>query len=213
MAGGQAPMVATLSEIFVTPRAEAAAARFVMAQLGARQGPILWLQERLAWMEAGRPSLAGLGGERPLWLMQLPRAVDVMTAAEEGLRCGALAGVVAEIRGNPAAVNFTALKRLALRAEAAGLPCWLIRPGAVADLSAARDRWRIGLMPSARHPDDGQAPGDARWQLELFRSRDKRPGQWVARHDRASDRLDLVAGLSDGTLAGAAGADGEPAQR
>lgn len=194
----------SLSEIFPAPGAEAAAAGFTLAQIGKERGPILWIQERLSRQETGLPFLAGLAPQRPLMLMQLSRPVDVMIAVEEGLRCKALAAVVAEIRGNPPAVNFTAMKRLALRAEASGVPCWLIRQAATADLSAARDRWRIATLPSAANPDDPQASGDPRWRVELFRSRDRRPGEWVARHERgadgAADRLDLVAAVSDGPL-------------
>ncbi|MGL4309892.1 MAG: hypothetical protein ACRCSU_05345 [Paracoccaceae bacterium] len=155
-------------------------------------------------------------------LMQLSRPVDVMTAVEEGLRCKALTAVVAEIRGNPAAVNMTAMRRLALRAEAVGVPCWLIRQNASVVLSAARDRWRIAILPSAANPDDPHAPGDPRWRLELFRTRDRRPGEWVARYERggegmaiegATDRIDLVAAVPDGTMAEDAGTNRQSAAR
>lgn len=216
--GSRGPQAgATLSEVFPEPGAEAAATGFVVARIGHGTRPLLWLQDRLAQRETGRPFLAGLALQRPLMLMQLSRPVDVMTAVEEGLRCKALAAVVAEIRGDPTAVNFVAMKRLALRAETSGVPCWLIRQAASADLSAARDRWRIAPLPSAANPDDPQASGDPRWQVELFRSRDSRPGKWVARHERgtdgAADRLDLVAAIPDGTLAGTAGAVGQSAGR
>lgn len=208
---------ATLAEIFAPTGAEAAAAGFVLARLGSGPGPVLWLQDRMALRESGRPCVAGLGTGRPLLLMQLSRPVDVMAAAEEGLRCRALAGVVAEIRGNPQALNFTAAKRLALRAEAAGVPCWLIRQAAVADLSAARDRWRIAPLPSAGNPDDPQAPGDPRWQVELFRSRDQRPGLWEMRHERpqdgTADRVGLVAAVPDGSLDAAGRTAGQRAAR
>lgn len=210
------PAGVTLSEVFPASGAEAAATGFVVAQIGHGAAPVLWVQDRQAQHETGRPFPAGL--HRRLMLMQLSRPVDVMVAVEEGLRCKALAAVVAEIRGNPPAVNFTAMKRLALRAEATGVPCWLIRQAATADLSAARDRWRIAALPSTANPDDPRAPGDPRWQVELFRSRDGRPGIWVARHDRAEasgteDRLDLVAAIPDGTVAEGAGAGGQRAAR
>lgn len=225
----QGKALATLSEVFAEPGAEAAAAGFVLTRLAegvtpgkaGTKAPVLWLQERMVWREAGRPYLPGLG-RRSLLLMQLSRPADLLIAAEEGLGCTALAGVVAEMRGNPSALNFTALKRLALRAEASGVPCWLIRQGAAADLSAARDRWRIATLPSDANPDDPRAPGAPRWRLELFRSRANRPGTWVARHERAADsflqdtsenartadHLDLVAELPDGTLAEAGDAAG-----
>ena len=202
---------ATLTEVFPANGAEVAAAGFVIAQLGHGSGAILWVQDRLAQHETGRPYLMGLGLSRPLMLMQLSRPVDVMAAIEEGLRCKALDAVIAEIRGDPAAVNFTSMKRLILRAETTGVPCWLIRQAATVDLSAARDRWRIATLPSAPNLDDPHAPGDPLWLVELFRSRDGKPKKWVARHERRAtrsgteDRLNLVAAVPDGTLAEDAG--------
>lgn len=209
---------ASLAEVFPASRADAAAAAFVLAQVSKRTGPLLWIQDSLARHETGRPSLAGLGGGTgPLMLMQLSRPVDALIAAEEGLRCRTLAAVVIELRGDPPALTFTSMKRLALRAEAARIPCWLIRQGASPGLSAARDRWRIASLPSAANPDDARAPGSARWQVELFRSRDRRPGAWVARHERgadgAADRLDLVAEIPDGAVAESPGTIGQRAGR
>lgn len=208
---------ATLIEVFPAGGAEATAAGFVVAQLGHGAAPVLWIQDWAAQRETGRPCLAGLGLRRPVMAMQLSRPIDVMIAVEEGLRCKALAAVIAEIRGDHPAVNFTAMKRLALRAEATGVPCWLIRQGASADLSAARDRWRIATLPSATNPDDARAPGDPRWRVELFRSRHRRPGTWVVRHERgadgAADRLDLVAAVPDGEVAEGAGVVGQRVAR
>lgn len=190
-----------LSEIFAAPGAEAAATGFVLTQISRDAGPVLWIQDRQARQETGRPFLAGLGLKTRLMVMQLSRPMDVMLAIEEGLRCRTLAAVIAEIRGNHPAVNFTSMKRLVLRSEASGVSCWLIRHVAAPDLSAARDRWRMTTLPSFANTDDPRAPGDPCWQVELFRSRDSRPGKWAVRHERAADRLDLVASVPDGTVA------------
>lgn len=209
--------VVSLSEVFAEPAAGAGAVGFILSQLGKGGAPVLWIQDRLSRRETGRPHLPGLGTKRSLLLLEIVRPADVLIAAEEGLRCKALVAVVAEIWGDPPALSFTATKRLALRAEAVGVPCWLIRHGGSADLSAARDRWRISSLPSAADPDDATAPGDPRWRVELFRSRDKRPGLWVACHERgadgAADRVDLSAAVPDGALAEGAGADGQRATR
>lgn len=203
--GKQRKPVVALSEVFGETMADAGMVGFVVSQIARTPAPILWIQDRMSRKETGRPYLAGfgadIGGMRTLLLMDMPRPADVLIAAEEGLRCATLAAVVAEVWGDPAALNFTATKRLAVRAEAVGVPCWLIRHGGRADLSAARDRWRITSLPSAANPDDARAPGDPRWSAELFRSRDKQPGLWVAHYDRAADRVDLFAAVSDGTLA------------
>jgi protein ImuA len=198
-----------LSEVFAGVAADAGAVGFVLSRLARGPAPILWIQDRLSRRETGVPYLPGLGPGRPILLVDVARPTDVLIAAEEGLRCKSLSAVIAEIHGNAPALDFTATKRLALRAEAAGVPCWLIRHGGSADLSAARDRWRITSLPAGPNPDDGTSPGDPRWRVELFRSRDKPPGLWVARHDRAADRIDFLAAVPDGTLAESGGTGGQ----
>lgn len=194
------PMVHTLSEAFPNAATDAAAVGFVIARLPRTIAPILWVQDRLSRKEAGRPYLAGIGADRHLIMVDLSRAADVLWAMEDGLRCKALGGVIGEVWGDPAALDFTATKRLAMRSEAADVPCWLIRRAASPDLSAARERWRIASLPATPHPHDIQAPGLPRWSLDLFRSRRSKPGQWVATYDGAADRLDLSAPVRDGTL-------------
>lgn len=190
--------VATLSEAFGSRHPlDAAASGFVLAALP--PGRVLWAQDRLSRAEFGTPFLPGTG--RPLLRLDLTRPVDVLDALEDALRSRALAAVVGELHGTPSALSFTASRRLALRAEAAGLPCWLIRHAARPDASAARMRWRLSTLPSAAHPDDPLAPGDPRWLAELFRARGQPPSTWVARHDRAADRLDLSAAPGDRELA------------
>jgi protein ImuA len=196
-----AQLTHTLSEAFPETATDAAAIGFVLTRLPPTEAPILWVQDRLSRKEAGRPYLAGIGSRRPVIMVDLSRAADVLWAMEDGLRCRSLGAVIGEIWGDPSALDFTATKRLAMRSEAADVPCWLIRRAASPDLSAARDRWRIGALPSAPHAYDAQAPGAPRWALDLFRSRRSKPGQWVASYDRAQDRLNLAAPIRDRTLA------------
>jgi protein ImuA len=170
---------------------------FALSRLPRTQAPVLWVQDRLSRKEAGRPALAGISGDRPIIMVDLSRAVDVLWAMEDGLRCRALGAVIGEIWGDPPGLDFTATKRLAIRAEAADVSCWLIRRAASPDLSAARDRWRIASLPSAPHPHDPQAPGAPRWSLDLFRSRRVKPGKWVATYDGAADRIHLTAPARD----------------
>jgi len=201
----------TLSEVFPNTPADASAVAFVLSRLPRTDAPLLWVQDRLSRKEAGRPMLAGLPRSRPVIMVDLSRATDVLWAMEDGLRCRALVAVIGEVWGDPQALDFTATKRLAMRAEAADVPCWLIRRAASPDLSAARDRWRIASLSSAPHPHDPQAPGAARWSLDLFRSRRTQPGQWVASYDRTSDRVHLVAPSRDRALEPRDGAGGQRA--
>jgi len=190
----------TLSEAFPNTPTDASAVGFALSRLPRSSAPILWVQDRLSRKEAGRPALAGLPADRPVIMVDLSRASDVLWAMEDGLRCRALACVIGEIWGDPPALDFTATKRLAMRAEVADVSCWLIRRAASPDLSAARDRWRVASLPSAPHPHDAQAPGAPRWTLDLFRSRRSKPGQWVATYDGAADRVHLTAAARDGAV-------------
>ena len=191
----------TLSEIFSDTVTDAACIGFLLARLGNGHAPLLWVQDRVSRKEAGRPYLAGFNVTRPVILVDLSRAIDVLWAMEDGLRCKALGAVIGEIWGDPPALSFTATKRLALRSEASNVPCWLIRRAASPDLSAARDRWRVGSVPSASHIYDAQAPGLPQWSLDLFRSRRFKPGQWVAHYDSEADRLNITAPICDGAMA------------
>jgi protein ImuA len=187
----------TLSEAFPSHPTDASAVGFALSRLPRTNAPILWVQDRLSRKEAGRPALAGIGADRPVIMVDLSRATDVLWAMEDGLRCRALGAVIGEIWGDPPSLDFTATKRLAIRAEAADVACWLIRRAASPDLSAARDRWRIASLPSAPHPHEPQAPGAPRWALNLFRSRRAKPGQWVATYDGSADRVYLAAPIGD----------------
>ena len=191
----------TLSDVFAVSAVDPAVTGFVLTKLRHKTRPILCVQDHVSAREAGRFYMPGLRHSWPLLQVDVSRASDVLFAMEEGLRCQDIAAVIGEVWGDPKALDFTASKRLMMRAEASGVPCWLIRRNATASLSAARDRWRVSSMPSAVHPHDPRAPGTPRWQVELFRSRRTKPGTWVASYDGASDRLDFSAPFRDGAVA------------
>lgn len=199
------------SEVFATHAADAGVTGFVLACIRGNKDPILWVQDRLSGKEAGRPYLPGLGAKRSILRVDVTRPADVLWAMENGLRCKGLSAVIGEIWGDPPALSFTATKRLTIRAEAGQVPCWLIRRAATPDLSGARDRWRVASMASAPHPHDPRAPGDPRWHVDLFRSRQSRPGEWVARYDGAADRVDFSAPFRDGAVAEGDGTGGQRA--
>jgi protein ImuA len=192
--------IPTLSEVFSTTVADGAGVGFALAMLPKGTAPLFWVQDSVSEKEAGRPYLPGLRTDRPLIHMTLGRAADVLWAMEEALRCAALGAVIGEIWGTPTILDFTATRRLAMRSEATGLPCWLIRHGATPDLSAARNRWRMTSLASEAHPHDPQSPGYPRWQVELFRSRQMTPGVWLATYDRAADRIRFSTPLRDGAV-------------
>ncbi len=193
-----APAAPTLSELFAASPRDGGATGFLLAQLP-RGKPLLWVQERMAMLEAGRIYPPGLGvGELIHVAARDSRAA--LWAMEEGLRCSALGAVIGEIWGDLRGFDLTATRRLAVAAERHGVAAFLIRLGGHANLSGARMRWRVGSVPSLSHPLDPKAPGAAAWDAELFRARGFAPGRWMVRHDGTADRLNLVAAPSDRAL-------------
>ena len=195
-----------LVELFTHFR-DGGAAGFALAQVPAG-GQLLWVQDRMVALETGAPfgqSFARFGGDADRLVLACARgASDLLWAMEEGLRCASLSAIIGEVWGDPRSLDFTATKRLAMRAERQGVHVFLIRVQGNANLSAARRRWRVRSLPSRPDPHDDRAPGSPRWHAELFRARDTRPGTWEARYDRAAHRVDLVPPFRDGAVEDAA---------
>ncbi len=178
------------------------------------QRPWLWVQDKAAIRLSGRPYRPGLPRELRHRLLHVAAASpeDALFALEEGLRCRDLAFVIGEIAGNPAALSFTASRRLSLVAERHGVPLWLVRLDAARDLSSARMRWQARAAPSPQDLGPArwnpQAPGTPAWRAELFRARNHPPGEWTLRDEgRLTARrepphpLDLAGDAGDRSLA------------
>ena len=172
-----APGRPTLSELFATHPRDAGWCGFLLAQRQSASGPVLWVQEQIAILESGRIFPPGLG-VADLIHVEARDARAALWAMEEGLRCPALSLVIGEIWGNPAALDFTATRRLAVAAERSGVAGCLIRLSGHPNLSGARQRWRLASGPSAANPLDPKAPGAPAWDAELFRARGRPPGRW-----------------------------------
>ena len=196
------PDTRVLTDILPSKPFDPAGTGFMLSLLPSSQAPVLWVQDRMSARENGRlytPGIQAFGLTQPILHVAVSHPRDVLWAMEEGAACAGLSAVVGEIYGGPAVLDFTATKRLALRSETSGVPIWLIRSGDTGGLSAARERWRIGSLPSQMHPHDTKAPGAPRWDADLFRARARPPAQWIASYD-PSDDLCLVPRTGDGAL-------------
>ena len=188
---------ATLAELFASSPRDGGWAGFLLGQVD-RARPLLWVQERMAILEGGRVHPPGL--EAPgltfadLIHVEARDAKSALWAMEEGLRCAAIGAVIGEIWGDPAALDFTATRRLAVAAERHGVAAYLVRLGGRANLSGARQRWRVASAPSLIHPLNPRAPGAAVWDAELFRARGAAPGKWVVTHEPGGEREDRTTG-------------------
>jgi len=213
------------SEVFASGReASGAAVALALALDGMRaseldrqeERAVLWVQDEAAIRLTGRPYRAGLSEplRRRLIHVAAHKAADALFALEEGVRCRDLACVIGEIAGNSRELDFTASRRLSLTAERHGVPLFLVRLDAKADLSSARMRWRVSAAPSPPPLWNTAAPGAPAWHAELFRARNHAPGEWILCDDPRNGWGSLVAEKPSadpatppdhGNLAGAAG--------
>jgi protein ImuA len=148
----------------------------MLAQRLMQEGPqtMLWLREEAVQRRAGLngAGLADLGLDPArLILGVLPDAKALLRASVDALRCrGALGVVLLELTGNPALLDLTASRRMALAAEASGVTLLLLRTDRASPApSAARTRWAVGPAPS--HHLEADAPGYPMFAVTLLRQR------------------------------------------
>jgi len=158
------------------------------------------------WGRPYGPGLTGFGLDPArLLIVEARRAREALWAAEEALTSRALAAVVAEIRGDPAIVDLTATRRLALRAARGGITALLVRPGTADGLTAARTRWRVAPRPAA--DPDAPAPtapaftlDPPAWSLDLERNATRPGGRFDlvwSPHDRLFAPADIRIGAGE----------------
>lgn len=155
---------------------DAAATLFIAgiaARFAAPGFSVLWA---LSSFDLYAPGLeqVGLGPSQVLYA-QGRKDQEVLAIAEDGLRDGSLACVIAEVR----AADMTATRRLQLAASDGKTPMLLYRRHRSRDQcpltqnSSAMTRWRIGSLPSLALPHPGV--GRSRWSVELVRQRGGHP--------------------------------------
>lgn len=171
----------------------------LLARLERRDGreAVLVCQSRAAASRFGRlhgPGWRALGLDPARVLhVAVRRDADVLWAAEEGLRCGALAAVLADLDG----ADFTASRRLSLAAQEGKTPALMLRDDRLGPASAAASRWRVAALPGAPDPFDARAPGNPRWALELVRCRGGRPMTCKVEWNRETGAFGLASALAD----------------
>jgi protein ImuA len=173
------PLPGILQEIYADGRTDGGAALgfalgLVRELVSVTRPAVFLLQLTHEAQEAGLPygqglSRFGLAPER-LILGRLGHPKELLWAIEEAIACRAVAAVIAELPDNTRALDFTASRRLNLRAAAGGASVLLLRYGRERAASAARLRWHIAPAPSQAPPFDDNAPGDPRWRAVLEKS-------------------------------------------
>jgi protein ImuA len=198
---GLAPALHEAAAASPAPGDDAAATLF-LAALGARfsrigggVGQVLWALGRRDLFAPGLAQ-AGLTPER-LIFAECRDDREVLAVMEEGVRHGALAAVIGEVKR----ADLAATRRLQLAAEESGTPALLLRRWKKADAdplivpSAAFTRWRIAAAPAA--PLGFEGIGRARWHVALARQRGGAPYNWLLEAPDAEARLALPARSGD----------------
>ena len=140
----------------------------------------------------------GLDPRRAI-LVETAHWQDSLWALVEALRSQAPQAVAGMIDR----LDLKTSQKLHLTAAEAGLPLLLLRPSQTLESSAAATRWRIDAAAGAR--DRFGSYARARWQVQLERCRNGRPGEWVVEYDHVAHRFSLVAALADLSLSRGAG--------
>ena len=177
------------------PAAPGAALGFAACLLGRmareRHGRLLWLtlSDHLY-----PPGLAALGVPTERLLLVRPtRSADLLWAAEEGLRCKGVAGLLAELDG----ADFKAARRLSLASRGSGVPAILFNQGE--HLGAVLTRWQVA--PASSEARVGVGPW--RWKIGLTRCRgmamsdEDQTLKWVVEAKHAKGGFSLVAHSGD----------------
>lgn len=181
---------------------EDAAATLFLAGIAARfaEQPdftVLWAVTAFDLYAPGLEQV-GLGPEKLLYA-QGRKDVEVLAMAEDALRDGSLACVIAEVK----AADMTATRRLQLAASDGRTPMLLYRRHRSRERcplsmpSSAMTRWRIGCLSSERLPCPGV--GRPRWRVELVRQRNGDPFSLELEACDAKGRLALPAAIADRT--------------
>jgi protein ImuA len=130
------------------------------------------------WVSARRtifpPALKVFGIEpEQIVFIDLMRPKDVLWAIEEALKCNAVSVVIGEL----SELSFTESRRLQLAVEQSRVTGFLHRYNPRSEnITACVTRWRI--KPLASETDGIPGVGSPRWNVQLLKVRNGKPGNW-----------------------------------
>lgn len=154
----------------------ACALALCLASALAPQRTLAFVSQGLVATEAGTPYGPGLRahGHDParFLFVEARRPADALWALEECLRSRSVGAVVGELHDRRA-LDLTATRRLALRAERAEVPALLVSHLPLSEAAlAARSRWRVSSAPSGATSADPSLLGQPSFDVSIFKNRD-----------------------------------------
>lgn len=144
----------------------------IIAILMQRGGAALWISSSRTVFPPALKSF-GIAPDKVIFV-DLQKEKDILWAMEEALKCDGLAAVVGELRD----LSFTASRRLQLAVEQSRVTGFIVRrdPHSLS-ANACVSRWEITSLPSEL-PDNLPGVGFPRWNVDLLKIRNGKPGCW-----------------------------------
>ncbi len=171
----QFPLAAVHEFVCTTTEESAATEGFVSGILGSlmhKGGACIWINSSKTIFPPAL-KLFGIAPEKIIFI-NLKKEKEILWAMEEALKCDGLAAVVGEIPE----LNFTASRRLQLAVEKSQVTGFIFRNTARSlNITACVTRWKITPIPGA-FTDDMPGVSFPRWNVELLKVRNGKPGSW-----------------------------------
>lgn len=152
-----------------------AASGFIAAIVGSlmnKSGAAIWIGSQLTIFPPALKSF-GIVPENIIFI-DLQNQKDILWTIEEALKCDGLSAVIGELPE----LSFTGSRRLQLAVEKSRVTGFILRKTSRSlSTTAAIARWNIKSLPG-HVPENLPGVGFARWQVELLKVRNGRPGKW-----------------------------------
>jgi len=144
----------------------------ILASLMLNGGACIWIGSSKIIFP---PALKSFGIEPDkIIFIDLKKEKEILWAMEEALKCDGLSAVVGEMQE----LSFTDSRRLQLAVEESRVTGFILRHSLQnLNTTACVTRWKITSLPSELQ-DDMPGVGFPRWNVELLKVRNGKPGSW-----------------------------------
>jgi len=143
----------------------------ILASLMLNGGACIWIGSSKIIFP---PALKSFGIEPDkIIFIDLKKEKEILWAMEEALKCDGLSAVVGEMQE----LSFTASRRLQLAVEQSRVTGFILRNSNNLNITACSTRWKITPL-SSELPGDMPGIGFPRWNAELLKVRNDKPGSW-----------------------------------
>ncbi|HEU5053911.1 MAG TPA: Error-prone repair protein ImuA [Hanamia sp.] len=144
----------------------------ILASIMQNAGASIWINGSQSVFPPALKSF-GLSPDKIIFIY-LKKENEILWAMEEALKCKGLSAVIGEVQD----LSFTASRRLQLAIEQSQATGFIVRrnPRRL-NTSACLARWKITSSPG-QLPGDMPGVGFPRWNVELLKVRNGKPGSW-----------------------------------